>query len=497
MMTRLKETGMNFNSLSYFTFLPVTLFIYFLFPAKWRNPVLLVLSYLFYMSWNPKYALLILASTIITYVCALLMQKRALNRRRLWLALSFTSNLLILFFFKYFNFLSGLITRALYFLHIPASMPVLDVLLPVGISFYTFQVLGYMMDAYRGEIKTERNFIDYALFVSFFPQLVAGPIERANNLLPQMKTIHRFNMQNVFEGSMLFLWGLFKKMVIADRLAVMVDYAFSAAFGKVSGFQYAIAAAAFSIQIYCDFSAYSDIARGSARMLGFELMRNFDAPYLADSIKAFWRRWHISLSTWFKDYLYFPLGGSRCAKKYRVHVNLMIVFMVSGLWHGAALTFLVWGFLHGLFQVVSVLTKKPRARFLAVLRIPETNRLLKICRILFNFALVAVAFVFFRAASLRQALYILKTIALTPFAAVFPIEITQMGLSVPYLIVLLVAITALFIADAAARHTDIIKNFTKGLMPKYIIYLMLLVIILLFGYYGSGYDPQDFIYFRF
>jgi D-alanyl-lipoteichoic acid acyltransferase DltB (MBOAT superfamily) len=304
-------------------------------------------------------------------------------------------------------------------------------------------------------------------------------------------------MQSVFEGLMLFLWGLFKKLVLADRFAVIVNFAFSAAPGEVSGLQYAFAAAAFSVQLYCDFSAYSDMARGSARMLGIELMRNFNAPFLAVSIKDFWRRWHISLSTWFRDYLYFPLGGSRCARKRRVYMNLMVVFLISGLWHGAALTFVAWGFLHGAFQIVSDMTRPLREKLLAVLKIPGDNGVLLLFRRLTAFALVAAAFVFFRAESVTQGVYILKTIALTLFSGGLRTGITQMGVSAGYLVILLLAVTALLVVDALSRETDVIKKLSLGLVPKYAVYFLLLALIVVFGCYGAGYNPQEFIYFKF
>ena len=486
---------MNFNSFSYYLFLPLSVFLYFILPAKWRNPALLLLSYFFYMCWNPRYSLLILTSTAITYACALLMEKHA-ARRRLWLIASLALNLLILFFFKYFNFAAALLNSGLAALELPARLPAVSFLLPVGISFYTFQALGYTMDVYRGNIVPEKNFIDYALFVSFFPQLVAGPIERSTNLLPQFKPRHSFSLDKIFAGALLFLWGLFKKLVIADRLAVLVNFAFAAAPGEANGWQYMAAASAFSIQIYCDFSAYSDIARGSARMLGFELMRNFDAPYLAASIKDFWRRWHISLSSWFRDYLYFPLGGSRC-KAGRAYLNLLIIFVISGLWHGAALTFVLWGFLHGMFMIISSLTAPWRDQFLKALRISSNSRIVAACRVLFNFALVTAAFVFFRAGSFSHALYMLKTIVLLPWAGLTHSGITLMGLPQRYLAVLLLAIIGLFTVDALARKRDLVQLVTRGVWPKYAVYFALLALIFIFGYYGAAYDPQDFIYFRF
>ncbi|MDR1692895.1 MAG: MBOAT family protein [Oscillospiraceae bacterium] len=484
---------MNFNSLSYCLYLPVTLILYFLLPKRVKNPFLLAASYFFYMCWEPQYALLMLTSTGATYLCARLMAVTFLGRRRLWLILSLALNLLILFFFKYYNFTADLTGRLFALLGVPFTPPLSGLLLPVGISFYTFQALGYTMDVYRGELPAERNFIDYALFVSYFPQLVAGPIERSRNLLPQLKEPHPFCLQALFEGFTLFLWGMFKKLVIADRLAIMVNFAFDAPPGTYGGLQYAVAAAAFSLQIYCDFSAYSDIARGSARMMGITLMRNFDAPFLAGSIKDFWRRWHISLSTWFKDYLYFPLGGSRSKTALRRYLNLMAVFLVSGLWHGAALTFFAWGLIHGLFQVASGLTKNLRAKALATLRISPANRGLHVFRVVFNFALVAGAFVFFRAKSVMGALSVLKRILLDPLGG----SVLAMGVTGRSFAAVLCAVVLLFAVDAQARKGDLAERIAGRRWLKYAVYFALLVGIMLFGVYGEGYDPQEFIYFQF
>ncbi len=484
---------MNFNSLSYCVYLPITLSLYFLLPRRVKNPFLLAASYFFYICWEPAYALLMLTSTAATYLCARLMSSRFLGRRRLWLVLSLVLNLSILFFFKYYNFAVELTFRVFSLLGVSFTPPLSGLLLPVGISFYTFQALGYTMDVYRGQLDAERNFIDYALFVSYFPQLVAGPIERSKNLLPQLKEPRSFCLQALFEGFLLFLWGMFKKLVIADRLAILVNFAFDAPPGTVGGLQYAVAAAAFSVQIYCDFSAYSDIARGSARMMGIRIMRNFDAPFLAASIKDFWRRWHISLSTWFKDYLYFPLGGSRCEKAWRRYANLMIVFLVSGLWHGAALTFFAWGLLHGLFQVVSGITKPLREKALAVLRVSQTNPVLTGSRVVFNFALVSAAFVFFRARSVMGALSVLKRIALSPFTG----SVMEMGLSPGHLNAVLTAVLILFIVDGVSRKRDLVSQIAGRRWVKYAVYFLLLAAMMVFGVYGAGYDPQEFIYFQF
>jgi len=436
-----------------------------------------------------------LLSTLITYVCGLLVDRSALGKRKLWLVLSFVSNLAILFFFKYFNFTADIITRTLNFAGLHLQPTALDVLLPVGISFYTFQALGYTVDVYRKEIQAERNFADYALFVSFFPQLVAGPIERSGNMFHQLKEYHPFRLENIRDGILPILWGLFKKMILADNLAVAVNTVYNAP-GEHSGGEFIIATLAFAIQIYCDFSAYSDIARGSAKMMGFDLMKNFHCPYLAVSIQDFWRRWHISLSSWFKDYLYFPLGGSRCSKA-RHLLNIMIVFTVSGLWHGAALTFVIWGILNGLYQVISKLLDPLRKKLFALLHIREGAGWLHVLRVLITFCLTCIAWIFFRANTLSDALHILHAILgivkhgfIVDFNASF-------SLSVYALLMVLICTAVLLVADWFISEKDLAGKINRYVAPRYAVYFVLIAVILLFGSYGAGYDPQDFVYFQF
>ncbi len=485
---------MNFNSLSYLLFLAANVLLYYLLPGRLRNFQLLLASYFFYMCWNPAYALLMLASTAVTYVCGLLVDRSVWGKRKLWLAMSFGINLGILFFFKYFNFVSGLITRSFSALGLSFSAPLLDVLLPVGISFYTFQALGYTVDVYRKEISAERNFADYALFVSFFPQLVAGPIERSGHMLRQLKEFHPFRPENLRDGVLPVLWGLFKKMVLADNLAVAVNTVYNQP-GSHTGGEFVLATAAFAFQIYCDFSAYSDIARGSAKMMGFDLMENFRCPYLATSIQDFWRRWHISLSTWFRDYLYFPLGGSRCSKG-RHLLNIMIVFAVSGLWHGAALTFLVWGLLNGLYQVVSQLLDPLRKRVFSLLRIREGSRWLHAFRVVFTFCLVCLAWVLFRANSLSDAAMIFRSIFTLPFAGI-QVDLHGFGLSLRSLLMLALFSLGLLVIDWFIIEKDLAERINRTVALRYVVYFLLIALILVFGSYGSGYDPQDFVYFQF
>ena len=482
---------MNFNSIQYLIFLPITLLLYFLLPKKLKNPLLLCASYAFYMCWNPGYALLMLFSTAVTYLCSILMDRQWLGKRKLWLLSSLLLNLAILFFFKYFNFFTVTLNQFFALLGLQATAPTLNVLLPVGISFYTFQALGYTMDVYRKDIAAERNFIDYALFVSFFPQLVAGPIERTGNMLPQLKQVHRFRFVNLRDGFLPILWGLMKKMLIADNLAVIVNAAYDAP-QNYTGLQLCFATVCFAFQIYCDFSAYSDIARGSAKLLGIDLMQNFNCPYAAESIKDFWRRWHISLSTWFKDYLYFPLGGSRVSKG-RHCLNLLVVFTVSGLWHGAAFTYILWGILHGLYQIAGILLTPLRQRLYR--RIRRDHPLLRLLRIIGTFSLVCLAWVLFRANSLSDAWYILRSIL--TLSGGFSFGLTALSCSRRMFAVLAVAILCLYTVDYIQQKRSIAARINQTVWLRYAVYLILLLAIVFFGYYGPGYDPQDFVYFQF
>lgn len=326
--------------MAFMLFFPLVFSIYWLMPHHTRWFLLLCASYYFYMSWKPAYIVLILFTTFISYAAARLIEREPLRKKQRWILITALVLCIgILFFYKYFNFFSiTLSTLASRFL-IPVHPVTVKLLLPVGISFYTFQTLSYVIDVYRGTVKAERHFGIYAAFISFFPQLVAGPIERTGNLLPQIKARHTFDANRGICGAKMMLWGYFKKMVIADLLAGIVDAVFANLCGY-SGFALVLAVFFFSLQIYCDFSGYSDIAIGTARLLDIDLMINFKSPYFSSSIKEFWSRWHISLSTWFRDYVYIPMGGNRCSKL-RQSVNLLTTFLVSGLWHGASWTFVL------------------------------------------------------------------------------------------------------------------------------------------------------------
>lgn len=343
---------MLFNSLNFLVFFPVVVMVYYLLPRRICWIWLLVSSYYFYMSWSPRYAILMAISTSITFFSGIGIDKleklEAIKNKTKWkkavVAISFIANIGILMFFKYFDFLLDHLNIFLRVVGMSAVTRPFDIILPVGISFYTFQALGYTVDVYRGDIKAEKNIFRYALFVPFFPQLVAGPIERSTSLLRQVSEVperRHFDSGNVVKGLEWMLWGLFLKMVIADRIAIMVNTVFDQYY-LYHSFALIVGAVSFAIQVYCDFASYSVIALGAAKVLGFEMTENFKVPYFSLSIREFWRRWHISLSAWFRDYLYIPLGGNRHGRL-RKHVNTMIVFLVSGLWHGANRTFVLWG----------------------------------------------------------------------------------------------------------------------------------------------------------
>jgi len=411
---------MLFNSLEYLVFFPVVTLVYFLAPTlRVRNILLLIASYYFYMQYKPEYGLLMLFSSFVNYYSGLRIAN-AKNKRgkQLWVAISAFSTLGVLFFFKYFNFFNTNVARLLSFFGVSYQPLSINVLLPVGISFYTFQALSYSIDVYRGALQAERDFFDFALYVSFFPQLVAGPIERSPNLLHQLKVHHEFDTQRAASGLRIMVWGFFKKIVVADRLAVIVETVYNNPSGY-NGVYYIIATVAFAFQIYCDFSGYSDIAIGSARIMGIDLMKNFERPYFSKSVTEFWRRWHISLSSWFRDYLYFPLGGNRKGY-FRTILNLFIIFLVSGLWHGASWTFVIWGALNGVAVVIEkVLGIGKRAgkkeymeqKALENRQKPVLLRLVNnisgIIPMLLTFTFTCFTWVFFRARTVGEAFYML------------------------------------------------------------------------------------------
>ncbi len=459
------------------------------------------------MCWNAKYALLLLTSTLITYISGVLIgyiRKRVedINKQKTLMkccvAFSFIINLGILAWFKYFNFIFESIQDIVGMAGITLNSPAFDIVLPVGISFYTFQALSYTMDVYRGDIYEEKNVLKYALFVSFFPQLVAGPIERSKNLLKQIGTEKRFNWEKAKEGVLLMLWGFFIKLVISDRVAIVVNTVYNN-HQQYSGIYFIIATVLFAVQIYCDFGGYSTIAMGAAKILGFELMENFDCPYFAKSVAEFWRRWHISLSSWFKDYLYIPLGGNRKGKL-RKYINLLIVFLLSGLWHGAQWTFVIWGALNGLFQVVGELTKKYRDKIAVVLKLGSESGLRTALKMLVTFMLINFTWIFFRANTMSDAIYIIKSIFTTFDYQVFVDgSLVKLGLDLPNIIVALISIAVLIIADICRYRGVSVRAYVlkQNILVKYAVGILAILIIIVFGIYGAEYDKASFIYFQF
>ncbi len=393
---------MLFNSLEFLIFFPVVTIIYFLLPHRFRWFHLLLASCIFYCTFIPVYILILFFTIVIDYFAGILIENRAGKKRKAFLTASIFANVGVLAFFKYYNFFIENFDSLFQTLNIPIDIPLLNIILPIGLSFHTFQAMSYTIEVYRGNQKAERHFGIYALYVMFYPQLVAGPIERPQNLLHQFKDHHYFSSENLLSGLRLMLWGFFKKVVIADRLAMYVD----PVYGDPGHYHYLnliIATLFYAIQIYCDFSGYSDIAIGAAKSMGFDLMTNFNRPYFSTNIREFWSRWHISLSTWFKDYVYIPLGGNRSGTG-RIYFNLTVVFLISGLWHGANWTFIIWGALHVVYFIIYMFSKD----YLKI-KFPE-NFFFNFIFATFTFGLVSFAWIFFRAQNPADAFLIVKHI---------------------------------------------------------------------------------------
>jgi D-alanyl-lipoteichoic acid acyltransferase DltB (MBOAT superfamily) len=459
------------------------------------------------MSWNPSYAILILLSTVITWATGLVIDKQRCNGKKTVRNAAFVFciliNLAILFLFKYLDFFIDSFNKVLWHLNISLISNPFDLLLPVGISFYTFQALGYLIDVYRGTRESEHNILKYALFVSFFPQLVAGPIERSEHLLNQIRESRQVKRENTYQqitdGLIYMIYGFFLKLVIADRVAIMVNTVWESWY-LYGGVELLVAAIGFAVQIYCDFSGYSTIAIGAAKVMGFELMENFDAPYFSQSIKEFWKRWHISLSTWLRDYIYIPLGGSRCSKikKYR---NLLITFLISGLWHGANWTFVVWGGLHAVFQILGDATHKFREKIYPMIGIRIDSLFYKMGRMITTFFLADLAWIFFRSASISDAIGFIKNIVLLwdPWA-IWDQTLYQIGLSNYEWNILLISILIMAFVDVVRyRQNKTIDAFLdeQGAMGKGVAIVVMIMMIFIYGIYGAGYDASQFIYFQF
>lgn len=498
---------MVFNSMSFLIFFPIVTLLYFVFPKRIRYVWLLVASYYFYMSWNAKYAILLLISTVTTYIGGLIVgclkkddstAKSAL-KSKITLGACVFINLGILFGFKYLNFTLLGIGRILSLLHISVSVPAFDILLPVGISFYTFQAIGYLIDVYRGDTPTEKNFLKYALFVSFFPQLVAGPIERSSNLLSQIQIPTSFKIENARSGLLTMAYGLFLKIVIADNIDKIINPLFDD-YANANGMQLLLAIILFAFQIYCDFQGYSQLAIGSAKVLGFHIRENFNAPYFASDVRDFWRRWHMSLNTWFIDYLYIPLGGGKNLKgRWQKPVNTMIVFFCSGLWHGAYMHYVLWGIINGIFLVIYNMTEALRKRIYDMLHIDTTSGGFKVLSRMITFAFIDFAWLFFRTGIGEAINIIQKIICEFKFFHLFSDEIWSVFGSYSTLFIMIISLLILGIVDylwtKGIDWRQII--FRQQTVYRWMIYIALVIVIIMWGAYGNGYEQTQFIYFQF
>ena len=466
---------MLFNSLPYLIFFPTICIIYWMLPNKLRNTMLLLASYYFYMSWEPYYAVLIVFTSVTTWGCAILTD-RSEEHKKMYITLCLIVNLLILFTFKYYNFAIDTLHSITGTIGFRLNIPYSSLLLPVGISFYTFQCIGYIIDVYRKDIKPEKNFITYALFVSFFPQLVAGPIERAKNLLPQFHRKHYFNGDDFIDGLKMMIWGFFMKLCVAGNVSPYVDAVYNNV-AHHNGTSMLLASVFFSFQIFCDFGGYSLIAIGTAKCIGFKLMQNFNHPYLSISVRDFWHRWHISLSSWFTDYIYIPLGGSRCSKT-RHQMNLLLTMLTSGLWHGANWTFIFWGGLHGIFLVCNSIYSRLRKKK------AMTPMFL---RVLMTYMFTTLAWIFFRANTISDAMTIIDKV-FTDHGQLFK------GDGIPALVLPIMMIVILLVKELKDEYRLPIRLMhNSNPWISILSSALVIIIILLCAEFNSG----QFIYFQF
>ncbi len=479
---------MLFNSLQFLLFFPVVVLLYWVLPYRFRNALLLVASYYFYMNWEPVYALLIFFSTLTTWGGALLIGRSEGRASKLAFVSTLVINLGILFVYKYLGFVGDEIKHFIDAAGLGIEIPHFEFLLPVGISFYTFQAVGYTVDVWRRTILPEKNLATYALFVSFFPQLVAGPIERAKNLLPQFQVRHLFNGSSMIKGFELMTLGYFMKLCIADNVAPYVDAVFNNLVYH-NGNSILLASVFFTFQIFCDFGGYSLIAIGVARCMGFRLMQNFRQPYLACSVKDFWRRWHISLSSWFSDYVYIPLGGNRVSTG-RHFSNLFVTFLLSGIWHGANYTFVAWGAYHGVLQCVNAAHRK-WGRFKAS---PE-NRLIKVVNIIVTFILMVIGWIFFRANNIDDAFTALRKIA-TERGMLFNGD-GKPAILLPLVLIVLLMVYEIYKERSMPKGKDIDPYLQSphrpALLRSALFTGVLIIIIMLTARFAGG----QFIYFQF
>lgn len=486
---------MLFNSLEFLIFFFIVTVVYYMIPHKVRWFWILLSSYYFYMRSNPKYIVILVFITLLSYLSGIIVEKSVKYKKNVMI-LSILCNISVLFVFKYYNFFIKSMEHILAVIHIQLHVPYSTFSLPIGISFYIFEAMAYIIDVYRGGLKAEKNLLKYASFIAFFPQLLAGPIERAGHMLVQFEKKHVFDYEKIKSGLLLILWGLFQKLVVADRLSKFTDTVFSQP-NNYRGFEMVIASLFFTFQIYCDFSGYSDMAIGAARVLGFELSRNFERPYFSKGIREFWRRWHITLCSWFKDYLYIPLGGNRCSK-IRNYINIMIVFVVSGLWHGADVSFIVWGALHGVYQVVEKAIEPFWNKVMVRLKIQTSGSIYKLFQVIKTFVLVDFAWIFFKASSFKAAIAFIKNMFYFNPEVFINGAIYKLGLSYKEFWIGVFGIVIVLIENLLQRNNNIYsKLMNKHVVIRWSLYVASLIFIIIFGVYGSDYNPQQFIYFQF
>ena len=488
------QAPMIFSSGIFLWLFAAFMIVYTLLQRKYTARILFVtlFSYYFYYKSSGTYFFLLALVTVCDFLLAQWMDRTEGRWKRKGLVtLSLGVNLGLLAYFKYTNFLGGVIASLM-----GGEFTALDIFLPVGISFFTFQSLSYTIDVYRKDIKPLTNILDYAFYVSFFPQLVAGPIERSGNILPQLQLPARFSYERAKSGLVLMLWGYIQKMVVADRLALLADTVYAQG-GALGGWATAAATVLFCFELYCDFSSYTDIARGAARILGVELMENFRSPFLSQSVAEFWRNWHISLSSFFRDYLYIPLGGSRRGLA-RTCVNTMVVFLCSGLWHGAAWTFVAWGLLHGLYLGCGRLTLPLRKRLYTALRVPYGCLPARLWRTAWTFALVAFSMIFFRAGGMDAALSMVRSL-LRPGAFPGREAVLAWGMDGPDLLLSAVCVAAVVLCDVLRRRWGSLsaRLLQKPLAVQWAVLLAGVLTVAIFGMYGEGYVEKPFIYFQF
>lgn len=487
---------MLFNSLDFAIFFPVVFILYWIVAQHKisRNILLLVASYVFYGWWDWRFLFLIFISSLVDFVVGQKIYKTENKKKRKgFLMVSLLVNLGFLVYFKYSNFFIETFVDTFRLFGKELEVSTLNIILPVGISFYTFQTLSYTIDIYRKQLEPTKDVLSFFTFVAFFPQLVAGPIERASHLLPQFYKTYKFNYNQVKSGLLLIAFGLFKKIVVADRVSVLVNQVYNGP-EAYQGYEIILATILFAFQIYCDFSGYSDIAIGVGRTMGFDLMKNFRSPYLSKSITEFWRRWHISLSTWFRDYVYIPLGGSRDGK-YKTYRNLFLVFFVSGLWHGAAMTFIIWGAIHGVIIVVEKAFSKQRRTIAKALGFEINTVSRKLFYIIITFSIVCIAWVFFRANTLSDAITIIQNGFHLKWSQV--LNFYDLGLNAQEFWTAFFAIALLVVFEWTHQNVSFTKQLAaQPLLFRWCFYLMIVFTLIIFGVYGDM-APKEFIYFQF